>query len=149
MADRVQLVYAGNYRDRATGKPKELFCELNGDNSIKSPLQFQGSKHFKGLGIGNIYSFEFTIEGEKLSLFPSSRQYVKQWDNKEQIIKWRLDSEAKQVVEQLRRNEKLANSKQVFFDALKPIIEAYQNTNYVGQMAIEVLVLRLIRSGRV
>jgi hypothetical protein len=148
-----RYVYIGTTEITAEvkGKQKKLpgvvLQNVDADGNLSTEQQYYAAKNFGGMSIGAVY--EFVVEENGKRLYSQTRKYIEQFKDRDQIVQWRLAEEVKQIADRERKREKtesLSNN-DLMFDVLKPIIVAYNQTDYRGQMVIELMLLRYLRSG--
>jgi len=103
----------------------------------------------RSLVAGGIHEIEAVFEDDKLSsYYPHSVLFKYKLDDDVELAKIMLRHEScETIISALNQAKKAKADKSAILETLKPIRQAYQNTNHAGRLALEVRVLNYLRNG--
>lgn len=93
--------------------------------------------------VGSVYEIEVSDDetDEKLSVFPETLRFLREWENAEERAEWEALSVAEEGIVLAKKREKVADS---WHYSLNPIRQALARTNSVGRSAILAEVIRYL-----
>jgi hypothetical protein len=143
----VTFVATGKAYD-TKGEPIWTLYLLDDAGAIVSAEKAFGAKNLKTVHAGNIYRVKADSADAKF-IYPSTVEYVRPWA----VYSERMEYQARMFAFDAAHRAKQAGKKEATRNLLKeqmaPLRAAWQNTNYQGRTALEVLVLNYLRTGQV
>jgi hypothetical protein len=101
---------------------------------------------------GNIFlggMYKVDANENLTSVVMNSAKYQGLWPNEVERTRWKADERALEIERAARKRQAADKSRNAMLDALRPIREAWQSTNSVGKLALEVQVLAYIRGMKI
>lgn len=100
--------------------------------------------------VGGIYRVPVARKDERVVIRFSMMQFVRMlptdsWGHDKLVLEWKLLHDAALLLKDMAGVER--KGKELHLELLKPLRDAYQNSSFSQQAAIEALVLRYIRRG--
>lgn len=110
---------------------------------LGEPLTFDANKNTRRLYAGMVYSME--SKPDCSTVRPSTAMWKGAFADPARAAEWQALSQAAVTARQARKQEK-SETNQALLTALAPFRKAYWRTNDLGQRALEVLVLKALRT---
>jgi hypothetical protein len=135
-------VYAG-HRPGADVHTVDTYHILN-DEQLDSGNTFACKAKRSTRTIGGIYEVWVSPDGTKARV--EGATYKAMFADKERVIRWKFAHDEHEASREVAALEK--SGKQLHLEVLKPLLDVYAKASFRQRVALEVLVLRYLRSGR-
>lgn len=99
-------------------------------------------------GIGCIYTVT-AADPEADTIYPGTFKYEGYWPNEDEVASWQANADALELKRRSASLAKKAETRRIVCETMAPIRRIYEATNYSNRLALEVLVLRYLRTGGV
>ena len=107
--------------------------------------KYYDTKGMPRVSVGGVYQ----VKASGTKIVPSSFKWLRTWEDTGQVAVWQTEARAFDTELRTRKQEKSETSVQHMLEVLAPLRKAYNRTNHIGRLAIEVQVLAYLRSYRI
>ncbi|HEY9286153.1 MAG TPA: hypothetical protein VIP46_22065 [Pyrinomonadaceae bacterium] len=148
VVSRTQTSIPGKGKSKRTRKVvASVVCRLD-DAGTPGEREIYGTA-LQHKAVGGVYQ----IEASATSMRSATARYIDRFDNLENapegaaqmVVQWQLQARAFELELTAAKRER-DEAKPLALDCLRPILTAYNRTNFNGRLAIEVLVLNYLRT---
>jgi hypothetical protein len=99
------------------------------------------------VNVGGIYTVEAKADDPAV-IFPGTLAYEGHWPDQNERGRWYALARAFEAADQARKQGQKEVTRNLISEALEPLRNIYHRTNFQGQVALEVLILTYLRTGR-
>jgi len=131
----------------SNNKPSKAFRLVNDDGTLSDEIVYFSGKSLSLCWPGQVYKVEADLEKGGVKTIYGRPEFHEVYGDEKQRAEDRITSEANQtVITAMTQSKKAETSKSDILNVLKPLRRAYDKTNALGRIAIEVRVLQYLRN---
>lgn len=145
-ASREQLVVCAGRRRIETGQMGVKFYPI-GDAMTEltgAAMLYRLTRDTRRFVTGGIYLVKLAADGT--GMYTSQAQYKGKWEARSSVATWEAETRAEEVAHRLQKEEADGKRTSELKQLLKPLRVQYSKLDTLGQQAMEVAVLRVLRT---